>query len=158
MAINRPNNRFFNRAFRLQASTPPAIEHLSFASPDSCTESTAEPSSSEQAMIAQQTMMKDALLPHAPNSISAFVPPKTENQVPGGGLCPFRRISTLPSTRQDAQINYLSTLSIFMKQTTYLATLPNQVRKLRKSHRIVATATYGAARVSRDYSLTGRRR
>jgi hypothetical protein len=29
------------------------------------------------------------------------------------------------STRQDAQINYLSTLSIFMKQTTYLATLPN---------------------------------
>jgi hypothetical protein len=25
---------------------------------------------------------------------------------------------------QDAQINYLSTLSIFMKQTTYLATLP----------------------------------
>jgi hypothetical protein len=34
MAINRPNNRFFNRAFRLQASTPPAIEHLSFASLD----------------------------------------------------------------------------------------------------------------------------
>jgi hypothetical protein len=31
----------------------------------------------------------------------------------------------LRSTRQDAQINYLSTLSIFMKQTTYLATLPN---------------------------------
>jgi hypothetical protein len=29
------------------------------------------------------------------------------------------------STRQDAQMNYLSTLSIFMKQTTYLATLPN---------------------------------
>jgi hypothetical protein len=36
-----------------------------------------------------------------------------------------RRISTRRSTRQDAQINYLSTLSIFMKQTTYLATLPN---------------------------------
>ena len=33
----------------------------------------------------------------------------------------------LRSTRQDAQINYLSTLSIFMKQTTYLATLPNPV-------------------------------
>src|SRR6266851_4935188 len=93
--------------------------------PISCTESAAEPSSPEQAMIAQQTMMKDALSPHAPNSISAFVAPKTENQVPGGGLCPLRRISTLRSTRQDAQINYLSTLSIFMKQTTYLATLPN---------------------------------
>jgi hypothetical protein len=36
-----------------------------------------------------------------------------------GGLVPSW------STRQDAQINYLSTLSIFMKQTTYLATLPN---------------------------------
>src|SRR5271156_2548427 len=55
----------------------------------------------------------------AQNSISAFVAPKTENQVPGGGLCPLRRI------RQDAQINYLSTLSIFPKQTTYLATLPS---------------------------------
>ena len=77
----------------------------------------------------------------APNSISAFAAPKTENQVPGGGLCPLRRISTRRSTRQDAQINYLSTLSIFMKQTTYLATLPNQVRKLGKSHRIVAMAT-----------------
>ncbi len=51
--------------------------------------------------------------------------PKTENQVPGGGLCPLRRMTSLRSTRQDAQINYLSTLSIFMKQTTYLATLPN---------------------------------
>src|SRR5580692_10607767 len=60
----------------------------------------------------------------APNSISAFVAPKMENQVPGGGLCPLRRI------RQDAQINYLSTLSIFMKQTTYLATLPKP--KIRK--------------------------
>ena len=86
MAINRPNNRFFNRAFRLQASTPPAIEHLSFASPDSCTESTAEHFSLEQAMIQQQAMMKDALSPHtpasphyaAPNSISAFIAPKTE--------------------------------------------------------------------------------
>ena len=43
----------------------------------------------------------------------------------GGGLCPLRRMSTRRSTRQDAQINYLSTLSIFVKQTTYLATLPN---------------------------------
>jgi hypothetical protein len=49
-------------------------------------------------------------------------------------------------------MNYLSTLSIFMKQTTYLATLPNQVRKLGKSHRIVAMATYRAARVSHDHS------
>src|SRR5580704_19411256 len=56
---------------------------------------------------------------------SAFVAQKMENQGPGGGLCPLRRISTRRSTRQDAQINYLSTLSIFMKQTTYLATLPN---------------------------------
>jgi hypothetical protein len=60
-----------------------------------------------------------------PNSISAFVTPKTENQVPDGGLSRLRRMSPLRSTRQDAQINYLSTLSIFMKQTTYLATLPN---------------------------------
>ncbi len=50
---------------------------------------------------------------------------KDGNQVPGGGLSRLRRTSTLPSTRQDAQMNYLSTLSIFMKQTTYLATLPN---------------------------------
>ena len=28
----------------------------------------------------------------APNSISAFVAPKTENQVPDGGLCPLRGI------------------------------------------------------------------
>ena len=61
----------------------------------------------------------------APNSISAFVAPKTENLMSGGGLCRIRRMSALRSTRQDAQINYVSTLSIFMKQTTYLATLPN---------------------------------
>jgi hypothetical protein len=34
-------------------------------------------------------------------------------------------MSALRSTRQDAQINDLSTLSIFTKQKTYLATLPN---------------------------------
>jgi hypothetical protein len=99
-------------------------------------------------MTPQQSMMNDALSPHTPSPLPAD----------GGGLCRLRRISVLRSTRHDAQMNYLSTLSIFMKQTTYLATLPNQVRKLSKSHRIVATATYGAARVSRDYSLTGRRR
>jgi hypothetical protein len=68
------------------------------------------------------------------NSISAFVAPNTENQVPGGGLCLLRRISDLRSTRQDAQINYLSTLSIFMKQTTYLATLPNPNLKANECH------------------------
>jgi hypothetical protein len=68
------------------------------------------------------------------NSISAFVAPKTEDQVPGGGLCTLRRISKLRSTRQDAQINYLSTLSIFMKQTTYLATLPNPNLKASECH------------------------
>ncbi len=54
-----------------------------------------------------------------------FVAPKTENQVSGGGLCRIRRLSALRSTRQDGQINYLSILTIFVKQTTYLATLPN---------------------------------
>jgi hypothetical protein len=71
MAINRSNDRFSNQAIRLQASTPPAIEHLSFASPDSCTESAAEPSTLEQAMIPQQTMMKDALSPQTPSPLPA---------------------------------------------------------------------------------------
>ena len=71
MAINRPNDRFFNRAFRLQASIPPAIEHLSFTSPDSGTESAAEPSSPEQAMIPQQAMMQDALSPHTSSPLPA---------------------------------------------------------------------------------------
>ena len=44
------------------------------------------------------------------------------------------RIGALRSTRQDAQINYLSTLSIFMKQTTYLATLPNPNLKANECH------------------------
>ena len=70
----------------------------------------------------------------APNSISAFVAPKMENQVHGGGLCHLRRISTRRSTRQDAQINYLSILSIFMKQRTYLATLPNPNLKANECH------------------------
>jgi hypothetical protein len=70
----------------------------------------------------------------APYPISAFVAPKMENQVAGGGLCPLRRISTHRSTRQDAQINYLSTLSIFVKQTTYLATLPNPNLKANECH------------------------
>jgi hypothetical protein len=61
-------------------------------------------------------------------------PPKTENQGHGGGLCPLRRISTRRSPRQDAQMNYLSTLSIFMKQTTYLATLPNPNLKANECH------------------------
>ncbi len=149
------------------------------SSPDSSTESAAEPFHPEQAMISQQAMMNDPLSPHTPSPLPAdadatvtgtdmiylaglqpqpvewlwqhrlaagtlamlsgepgsgktwvalaslrrakfdigFVAPKTENQVPGRGLC--------PSATQDAQINYLSILSIFVKQTTYLATLPN---------------------------------
>jgi hypothetical protein len=47
---------------------------------------------------------------------------------------PPRRIGTRRPTRQDAQINYLSTLSIFMKQTTYLATLPNPNLKANECH------------------------
>src|SRR6202051_2832175 len=70
--------------------------------------------------------------PTTVSSISAFVAPKTENLVSGGGLCRIRRMSALRSTRQDAQINYLSTLSIFMKQTTYLATLPNSKSEVNK--------------------------
>ena len=72
-----------------------------------------------------KTWVALATLRRAKFDISALVAPMTENLVPGGGLCRIRRMSTRRSTRQDAQINYLSTLSIFMKQTTYLATLPN---------------------------------
>ena len=50
MAIKQPNNRFFHRAFRLQDSAPPATGLLSFASADSCTMSTAEHFSLEQAI------------------------------------------------------------------------------------------------------------
>jgi hypothetical protein len=81
MAINRPNNRFFNRAFRLQASTPPAIEHLSLASPIPAQRAPRSisvwslpvriPSSLEQAMIQQQALMKDALSPHSPSPLPA---------------------------------------------------------------------------------------
>jgi hypothetical protein len=38
---------------------------------DSGTESTAEPSGLKQAMIPQQTMMKDAISPHTPSPLSA---------------------------------------------------------------------------------------
>jgi hypothetical protein len=58
-------------------------------------------------MIPQQTMMNGAFPPQTPPPLSADAD------------------ATLTSTRQDAQMNYLSTLSIFTKQTTYLATLPN---------------------------------
>jgi hypothetical protein len=158
MDINRPNGRFSNRAFRLQASTPPAIEHLSVASPDSCTESAAEPSSPEQAMIPQQAMMKDTLSPHTPSPL----PADADATVTGTDIVyladlhgdparlvilrravsassmssPDSALRDLPnalSTRQDAQINYLSTLSIFMKQTTYLATLPKRSGELLNS-------------------------
>jgi hypothetical protein len=70
--------------------------------------------------------LRDCLQPGSQTQGSIeVVAPKTENLVPGSGLCRLRRMSALRSTRQDAQMNYLSTLSIFMKQTTYLATLPN---------------------------------
>ncbi len=49
------------------------------------------------------------------------------------GHCRLRRMCTR-STRQDAQINYMSTLTIFVKQRTYLATLPNPHRKTNECH------------------------
>jgi hypothetical protein len=70
--------------------------------------------------------LRDCLQPGSQTQGSIeVVAPKTENLVPGGGFFRIRRMSALRSTRQDAQMNYLSTLSIFVKQTTYLATLPN---------------------------------
>jgi hypothetical protein len=157
------------------------------SSPDSCTESAAEPFRLEQAMIPQQAMSNDPLSPHTPPPLPAdadatvtgtdivylagLQPQPVEwlwqHRLAAGTLAmisgepgsrktwaalatlrraefdigvrsskhgksgawwwtlPLRRMSTRRSTRQDAQINYLSTLSIFMKQTTYLATLPN---------------------------------
>jgi hypothetical protein len=59
---------------------------------------------------------------------------KDGNQVPGGGLALSGGLPPARSTRQDAQINYLSTLSIFKKQTTYLATLPNPNLKTNECH------------------------
>jgi hypothetical protein len=81
-----------------------------------------------------KTRVALATLRLAKFDVSAFVAPKTENLAPGGGLCRIRRMSTLRSTRQDAQINYLSTLSIFVKQTTYLATLPNPNLQAKECH------------------------
>jgi hypothetical protein len=109
------------------------------SSPDSCTGSTAEPSSLEQAMICLQpgSQTQDSIEIAAERDgvciatlrrakfDSGVRSSKTENQAPGRGLCLLRRMSTRRSTRQDAQINYLSTLAIFVKQTTYLARLPN---------------------------------
>src|SRR5271156_3863440 len=58
--------------------------------------------------------------------------------------CPLRRMSTRRSTRQDDQINYLSTLSIFMKQTTYLATLPNPDLKANAPRYVLALREGGS--------------
>ncbi len=104
------------------------------SSPDSCTKSTAEPPSLEQAMIrlplASETKGSIRIAALRRSKLDIRVrSSKTENQAPGGGLCPLRKMSTRRSTRQDAQINYLSILAIFVKQTTYLATLPNPNRK-----------------------------
>ncbi len=105
-------------------------------------------------MIPQQAPMNDAFSPKTPSPSSADADAtvtgiatlrrakfdigvrssKKENQVLGGGLCSRWTISPRRSTRQDAQINYLSTLSIFMKQTTYLATLPNPNLKANECH------------------------
>jgi AAA domain len=81
-----------------------------------------------------KTWVALATLRRAKFDISALVALMTENLVPGGGLCRTRRMSTRRSTRQDAQINYLSTLSIFRKQTTYLATLPNPNLQANECH------------------------
>jgi hypothetical protein len=91
-------------------------------------------------MIPQQTMMNDALSPHTPSPLPAHA----NATVTGTAIVYLADLQPQPvevgawwwilphpdgeyprSTRQDAQMNYLSTLSIFMKQTTYLATLPN---------------------------------
>jgi hypothetical protein len=114
------------------------------------------PSSLEQAMISQQALMKNALSPHTPSPL----PADAHATVTGTDIatlrhakfdsgvrsskdgksgawwwtCPLRGINTRRLTRQDAQINYLSTLSIFMKQTTYLATLPNPNLKANECH------------------------
>jgi hypothetical protein len=88
------------------------------SSPDSCTESFRRLTAAERDGVCIATLRRAKFDIGIRSS-------KDENQVPGGGLCRLWRIRTLRSTRQDAQINYLSTLSIFMKQRTYLATLPN---------------------------------
>ena len=83
-------------------------------------------------MTPQQALMKDAPPPHTPSPLSA----DADATVTGTDIVCLagRRISALRSTRQDAQINYLSILSIFMKQTTYLATLPNPNLKANECH------------------------
>jgi hypothetical protein len=99
-----------------------------------------EPSSLEQAMIPHQAMMKDALSPHPPPPLST----DADATVTGTDIVYLADLQPQPvewlwqhrlaGTRQDAQINYLSTLSIFMKQTTYLATLPNPNLKANECH------------------------
>src|ERR1700732_2425485 len=96
------------------------------SSPDPCTESTVESFSLEQAMIPQQAMSNDALSPRTPPPL----PADADVTVTGTDGAWWRTLpppedQTRWSPRQDAQINYLSTLTIFVKQRTYLTTLPN---------------------------------
>ena len=79
-------------------------------------------------MIPQQTMMKDA----SPFSLFSFSISSFFTLFTSYLITLYLIISTDISTRQDAQINYLSTLSIFVKQTTYLATLPNPKASVRE--------------------------
>ena len=88
----------------------------------------------------------------AGNSISAFVAPKTENQVPGGGLCAHPE-DQHPLVNQARCSNKLLEHLDHLRETNDLfGNVPDQFRKLGKSHRIGAMATYGGASVSRDHS------
>jgi hypothetical protein len=75
-------------------------------------------------------------------SFASTIPAQT---APRSLLLRSKLVSTLRSTRQDAQINYLSTLSIFMKQTTYLATLPKCSGKLLNSTMVSSHAPNASA-------------
>jgi hypothetical protein len=61
MTIDRPNDRFSNRAYRFQASTPPVIDHLSSSPADPVTAGAAAVPHPEQAII------EDGLSPHTPS-------------------------------------------------------------------------------------------
>ena len=65
-----------------------------------------------------------------------------------------RRMSTLRGNEARCSNNYLSTLSIFMKQTTYLATLPNRVPWSVDGAPIHGAAYDGDARTKRTDGTT----
>jgi hypothetical protein len=77
-------------------------------------------------MIPQQAMSNDALWPRTPSPL----PADADATVTGTDGVWWRPLpppedQTRRSPGQDAQINYMSTLAIFVKQRTYLATLAN---------------------------------